>query len=86
LYCNLRLVFPSAISPGIPKTAQLLGSCSVSDGVCWGTGKEKPAVIIRDAPGISNTSEPDRIAIPGNVANFDPTSISREFVFGGRKL
>lgn len=86
VYCNFRFVIPSAISPGIPKTAQLLGSCSVSGGVCWGTGKVKLASSIRDAPGISNCSEPDRIAIPGIAASFDPTSISTEFVFDGRKL
>ena len=86
VYCNFRFVFPSVISRGIPKIAQLLGSCRVGGRVCCGTSRVNPALIVRAASEGSNSSEPDRIATPGIAASFDPTSISTDFVFGGRKL
>ena len=80
-YCNFSVVFPSAISPGIPRTAQLPGSCS--GGVCRLDCEENAAAIIRTA---FVSSGPCCIAMPGIVASFEPRSISTAFVFVGRKL
>ena len=82
VYCNFSVVFPSVISPGIPKTEQLLGNCMLS-GVCCGRCRAKLAAIIRAA---LVSSGPDCIDMPGSVVSFDPRSISTAFVFVGRKL
>ena len=83
VYCNFSVVFPSAISPGIPKTAQSLGSCTVRGGVCCGRCKANAAPMIRV---VFVSSEPDCIAMFGSFKSVDPRSISAEFVFVGRKL
>ena len=83
VYCNFSVVFPSAISPGIPRTAQSLGSCTVRGGVCCGRCNVNAAAMIR---AVFVSSGPDCTAMFGSVESFDPRSISVEIVFVGRKL
>ena len=83
VYCNFSVVFPSAISVGIPKTLHLPGTCTGGRGICCLRCKANDAATIR---AVFVSSGPDCIAVPGSVASLEPRSISAEFVFVGRKL